>query len=526
MSRTEGQTGDSGPDGVDHEVPPSPEAVLDDNRVEYQALTELDGDEYARLAADIRDRGVLQPIIVDEDDTILDGHHRAAIAEHYDLDASRQPDYVVIGDLDGDNKKLARAIKQNLSGRDTTDAVKSAAVEQYIETAWDRTDDGALIRPETDTQVADDLGVDRSTVTRVLDSVNAHIIKHARLKAQRYYEANPDASYREVARQVDKDHTTVTDWLKEDFDEGDDGDDEDNDQTVLQATTTPDERNKAQETFKKARDTDSGDGEADNTDEVTETAEANAERLAEGKTSPQTASKNVEMAEAEKAVEEDRSADDDERTAPTVVEADAHDWLTTAPTADVLVTDPPFTTDVDDIESFAESWVPQALDTVADDGYAYIFIGSYADELAAYLSVLAGTEYYVQPLVWNYRNTLGRSPDARYKRDWQAVLYCRGPDAGDLDAPKTSELRAVQRVNSPGMIGDDAERHHKWQKPSELLEAYISHATDKGDTVVDPFAGSGEVLLTAAETGRVAHGCDIDPDAVATAVSRGCVRDE
>jgi DNA modification methylase len=147
--------------------------------------------------------------------------------------------------------------------------------------------------------------------------------------------------------------------------------------------------------------------------------------------------------------------------------------------------------------------------------------------LRAYLNTLAEfPDWYVQPLVWNYRNTLGKSPDSRYKRDWQAVLYCRGPHAGSLNAPKTSELRSVQEVNAPGMPGDDSERYHKWQKPKPLVEQYIRHATDQGDLVIDPFAGSGEVLLTAADVGRRAAGCDIEMDAVSVAVERGCVLDE
>jgi len=530
MSETQTPEEADGDGAVSHETPPAPETVLDNDRVKYQAMTTLSDAEYARLAADIRDRGVLQPIIVDEDDTILDGHHRAAIAEHYELDASREPAYVVIGDLDADDAKLARAIKQNLSGRDTTDAVKTHAVKQYIETAWDTTDDGTLIRTESDTEIADRLSVDHSLVSGVVRNWTSPIIDHDRLKARRYYEDNPDASYREVARQVDSSKNTVRKWLKEDFDEGDDEDDEDTALTAFAADESASE--KAQETFSKTADTttesaNTTDGDADDgvSETVAEEAQENAQRLARGETSPQTAAKNVEMAEAEQAVEEDRTATEEHQYTPAVTEADALDWLAQAD-GDVLLTDPPYSTDVEDVTDFAASWVPAALDALPADGYAYIFIGSYADEMAAYLNVLAETEYYVQPLVWNYRNTLGRSPDARYKRDWQAVLYCRGPEAGDLDAPKTSELRAVQRIKAPGMVGDDNERHHKWQKPRELLEQYISHTTSKGDTVIDPFAGSGEVLLTAADIGRRARGCDIDPDAVATAVERGCESDE
>jgi transposase-like protein len=71
----------------------------------------------------------------------------------------------------------------------------------------------------------------------VLENYQQEIIQHDRLAARRYYEDNPDASYREVAREVDRDNSVVTDWLKEDFDEGDDGEDE--------AEDTDDQRRKA-----------------------------------------------------------------------------------------------------------------------------------------------------------------------------------------------------------------------------------------------------------------------------------------
>jgi len=46
-----------------------PEDVLDDGRMQYQAMTDFSEEEYQRLADDIRERGVLQPIITDETGT-------------------------------------------------------------------------------------------------------------------------------------------------------------------------------------------------------------------------------------------------------------------------------------------------------------------------------------------------------------------------------------------------------------------------------------------------------------------------
>jgi len=269
---------------------PHPTDVLDEERIQYQAMTDLSDEEYRRLADDIRERGVLQPIIVDEEGTILDGHHRAALAEHFDLDASREPAYVVIGDLDDDSDKLARAIKQNVIGRDTEKAVKTHAVKQYIETTWDRTDDGALIRTETDTEVADRLGVDHSLVSRVIRNWNSPIIYHDRAKAREYYEDNPDASYREVARQVDATQPTVTEWLKEDFDEGDDGDDSDADTSLAAFARNESEREKASETVQKSKNDDADD-------EVRELAEQKAQEIARNETSPDSAERKVGVRE-------------------------------------------------------------------------------------------------------------------------------------------------------------------------------------------------------------------------------------
>jgi len=51
---------------------------------------------------------------------------------------------------------------------------------------------------------------------------------------------------------------------------------------------------------------------------------------------------------------------------------------------------------------------------------------------------------------------------------------------------------------------------HPTQKPVALIRALMLSCTDGGDTVLDPFLGSGTTLVVAEEVGRVCYGCELD----------------
>ena len=187
---------------------------------------------------------------------------------------------------------------------------------------------------------------------------------------------------------------------------------------------------------------------------------------------------------------------------------------------DLLLTDPPYSTNIKDIDSFAQSWLSNALEHVKSTGSAYVFIGAYPEELKAYLNVRVPEHMTMkQVLIWTYKNTLGNNPKDRYKQNYQACLFYRGIDAPDLNCPLTSEQWAVQELNAPdGRIGD---RWHTWQKPLELAERFIRHSTKQGDIVFDPFACTGTFLLAASNLGRKGYGFEINPENAEIARKRG-----
>lgn len=93
---------------------------------------------------------------------------------------------------------------------------------------------------------------------------------------------------------------------------------------------------------------------------------------------------------------------------------------------------------------------------------------------------------------------------------WYAVR-AKGHWNGDR---KQSTLWAVENRNQ------DAKTIHSTQKPVECMRRPILNHTKSGDSVYDPFLGSGTTLIAAETTGRVCCGMELDPKYVDVGVLR------
>jgi len=209
---------------------------------------------------------------------------------------------------------------------------------------------------------------------------------------------------------------------------------------------------------------------------------------------------------------------------PIIYHEDCNKFLTRfkPKSVDLLLTDPPYSTDIDNLSAFIESWLFDSLEKVKNTGRAFICIGAYPKELYSYLYYLIYNPEWIvdNPLIWTYRNTLGQIPKMKYNLNYQVILHLYKKTSTPLDNRITNEMFSVQDINAPdGRIGD---RYHQWQKPKILADRLISHTTKPGDIVIDPFACTGTFILSANEKNRLAYGCDIDKSAIEIAVNRGC----
>lgn len=211
----------------------------------------------------------------------------------------------------------------------------------------------------------------------------------------------------------------------------------------------------------------------------------------------------------------------DESGSASVFRESAFELLAREIEIDLLLTDPPFSTDIDQpIGDFVDSWLPTALEKMRATGRAYIFFGAYPDEIMAYLACMSKHSWVngLQLMGWTYKNTLGPEPRMGYTRNWQTIAYAHGPDAPPLNTDRLVEKVSIHEHAHPAR---SVNRVHRWQKPDELAEMFIRHGSEPGQLVVDPFAGSGTFLAAAARLGRNALGSDVDAGAVDLAQDRG-----
>jgi DNA modification methylase len=235
--------------------------------------------------------------------------------------------------------------------------------------------------------------------------------------------------------------------------------------------------------------------------------------------------KEEKQAELEKKKEEYKAQSLKETTLkPEVYLNDAVSFLRTFEdnSIDVLITDPPYATDVKNIDSFTKEWLEIAIEKVKKSGRIYVCSGAYPNELHAFLSVLMNQNKFIvdNPLIWTYRNTLGITPKMKYNLNYQVIWHLYSDQSKELDTSITNEMFSVQDINAPdGRIGN---RLHTWQKPDELANRLIKHSTKKGDLVVDCFACTGTFLIAASKFDCIAKGCDIDAENLNIAKERGC----
>jgi len=193
--------------------------------------------------------------------------------------------------------------------------------------------------------------------------------------------------------------------------------------------------------------------------------------------------------------------------------------------ADLTFTDPPYGVDYegksrrklkmenDNLGSSFEGFLRKACENLlaVTQGAVYICMSSSELHTLQRAFQTAGGHFSTY-ITWVKNSfTLGR---ADYQRQFEPIIYgwkegtshywCGARDQGD-----------VWFVNRP-----QANLVHPTMKPVELISRAIGNSSQRGDAVLDPFAGSGSTMIACEKTGRRARSIELDPRYVDTAVIR------
>jgi site-specific DNA-methyltransferase (adenine-specific) len=125
-------------------------------------------------------------------------------------------------------------------------------------------------------------------------------------------------------------------------------------------------------------------------------------------------------------------------------------------------------------------------------------------ELATSLGYL-----YKDTLVWEKSNPMPRNRDRRYVPSLEAMIWFVKPGAKwTFNRQKQTYQAPVFRYASES--GGGFKRIHPTQKPVKLIEELIRIHSNEGETVLDPFMGSGTTGVSSVNTKREFIGFEID----------------
>lgn len=233
---------------------------------------------------------------------------------------------------------------------------------------------------------------------------------------------------------------------------------------------------------------------------------------------------------------------------------DAIEWLSSLETesVDLVFADPPYNikkAEWDNFESQEEyinwslEWIEESYRILKKTGSLYIcgFSEILADIKHAASKFFKGCRW----IIWHYKNkaNLGKDwgrahesiihfrksksiklnvDDIRIPYNAHTLKYPSHPQADSSAYGKSSEknnnwtphpkgAKPKDVIDIPTTCnGMEEKTPHPTQKPEMLVRKFILASSNPGDTVVDPFSGSGTTLVVAEQLNRYWMGCDLN----------------
>ena len=146
-----------------------------------------------------------------------------------------------------------------------------------------------------------------------------------------------------------------------------------------------------------------------------------------------------------------------------------------------------------------EDWLPELYRVMKDGSHIYLMCNFKNLNDLMNKSLAVGFKH-INLLVWEKNNC---TPSQFYMKNCEYTLLLRKGKSkyiNDIGGSKT-----VHKFNN--IIGNKV---HPTEKPEELMKFYVENSSDRGDTVLDMFMGSGSTGVAALNTNRKFIGVEME----------------
>ena len=182
---------------------------------------------------------------------------------------------------------------------------------------------------------------------------------------------------------------------------------------------------------------------------------------------------------------------------------------------DVIITDPPYGTKtnqrggsfmVGEFSNVLPLALPEIYRVLKPDGAFYCFTSW--TQMAEWL--LRFQQYFKLQniLIWDKQRHSGCFSPSSWQFTWEGVFF------------GIKGKRKVRKYQRDVLISNEKGKRQAMQKPVDIIEQMILASTDEGMIILDPFAGTGSVLLAAKNTHRKYIGIEISQEFVGIANKR------
>lgn len=119
--------------------------------------------------------------------------------------------------------------------------------------------------------------------------------------------------------------------------------------------------------------------------------------------------------------------------------------------------------------------------------------------------------YYKTTGIWHKKNPMPRNMNLHFINSTEAWIYfIHGGKTGTFN----NEGKAIHDFYESAIINGKEKKHgkHPTQKPINLMDFFVNILSNKNDTILDPFMGSGSTGVSSLKNGRNFYGIELSVD--------------